>query len=184
MAPQNVEMLQWRIKALQVTGQIGEAVAVKLAGRNQADEPARAGKLYFSFTEAPLKDELRVGDLFRYWGGEALYNSHDKDPQTGPVLAAIGSPRLVEVCLPVIDLRTPALPMRQMTQQFLASRGLSALDRDYVDSTTRPVAAASISRILSAQDVDFDSLTGFHKWRGPLSLNEYSLPEKQRRNSQ
>ncbi len=48
-----------------------------------------------------LRSEGAVGRLFRSWGGEALYNSHEDDLETGPLLRRIGTPCIWIVVLPI-----------------------------------------------------------------------------------
>jgi hypothetical protein len=166
MTPPSLTMLQSRIKRIEEAGLISSEIADRLIRKNSADCPTRAGRIWFIFTVGPLKSCTGVSDLFRYWGGEALYGQHDSDPDVGPVLASIGRARIVEAMIPL--QQTASFPAKQMVNEFLSSRGVHASDRDYVDRTTSPVPAPRIKRILSRSDKGFVTLTECAKWRPPI----------------
>ncbi len=168
MTPPNREFLQRRISALESGGLISPHAAQWLARENDAGDPTRAGRIWFIFTAAPLRCQTGVGSLFRYWGGEALYRRHDRDPETGPIVASIGIARIVEAIVPLADIGPTAFPDRQFAQQFLAARGVAVLDRDFVDRVGVPVPADGIRRIISRSDDAFVSLTGCASWEPAL----------------
>src|SRR5206468_12583890 len=67
--------------------------------------------------------------LFRSnWGGEALYNSHDNDLETDPVLKIIGVPCLVEAVVPIASLRHVGAALK-LALRFLVSRGFETKER-------------------------------------------------------
>lgn len=167
MTPPNAVMLRRRIEALRDAGLITANVASKLIERNDADSRSRAGLVYFVFTRAPLRSESGVGSLLRFWGGEALYSRHDLDSETGPVLASIGSPRIVEASLPVSTISDGFLD-GVMVQQFLAARGADTMGRDFESRTDRPIPSSSIRRVISRTDVEFETLTQSATWWQPL----------------
>src|ERR1700676_2031123 len=45
-----------------------------------------------------------VGRFFRYWGGEALYNSHQDHAVRGPLLESIGTPCVIQADIPISNL--------------------------------------------------------------------------------
>ncbi len=168
MTPPTPEILRRRIGALESGGLISPHAAQRLARENDAGDPTRAGRLWFIFTAAPLSCETSIDSLFRYWGGEALYRRHDRDPETGPIVASIGTARIIEAIVPLADIGPTAFPDRQLAQQFLASRGVATLDRDFVDRVVVPVHANRIRRIISRSDDAFVSLTGCASWEPAL----------------
>lgn len=168
MTPPDLALLRRRIEALASDGLISREIANRLSDENMGAEQTRAGRIWWIFTAEPLKSKTGVGDLFRHWGGEALYGLHDRDPQTGPVLRSIGTACIVEAAVPLVDLGSSAWPWDALTQRFLAGRGLSVSDGDYVDRTELPVPADGIRRIIMRHDREFEALTGCAEWRPPL----------------
>jgi hypothetical protein len=168
MTPSSVPMLQDRIRALEKTGLITAQVACRLIQRNSAADLNRVGRIWFVFTKALLRQETGMDSLFRYWGGEALYGQHDRDPEIGPMLASIGIARIIEATVLLSDMGPTAFPDTQMVQQFLMASGVPAGDRDYSGRTRAPVSTYHIRRIISREDEAFESLTGCAGWEPPL----------------
>lgn len=168
MTPPDAIMLRRRIEVLASEGRISQELARRLSDNNMAADPTRAGRIFWIFTAGPLKNELGVGDLFRNWGGEALYGSHDREPENGPVLRSIGRACIVEAAVPLVDLGSLAWPWNALTQQFLAGRGISVSDGDYVDRTELQVPADRIRRIILRHSSEFEALTGCAEWDPPL----------------
>jgi hypothetical protein len=99
----SVELVRRRVEALKTTGTITDRQARRLLEHNQAAEDNRSGRTAFFFTRPQLKD-AGLDRLCRSWGGEALYNFHEDDPETGPLLRCIGIPCIVAVAVPVTNI--------------------------------------------------------------------------------
>ena len=84
-------------------GDITASIANQLRAKNQAREKNRRDQLWFVLTRSLLATS-GVDDLFRFWGGEALYNSHDRNPLVGPILSALGTPCIVELAVPCVSI--------------------------------------------------------------------------------
>jgi len=93
-------MLGRRIAMLEGACEIPRDIAQRLVARNQADDSNRVSKLWFCFFPPHLAGESAVSRFFRNWGGEALYNSHERDPETSPIIRRIGTPCIVEADVP------------------------------------------------------------------------------------
>jgi hypothetical protein len=167
MTPPNGAMLQRRIAAARNSGLITANIAARLGEQNEADYPSRAGLIYFVFTAALLKSESGVGSPFRYWGGEALYSRHDADPETGPILASIGSPRIIEASLPVRAILDGFLDCK-MAGQYLAAIGVDRGTNDFESRTELPIPASWIRRVISRSDPEFEFLTESSTWCEPV----------------
>jgi hypothetical protein len=168
MMPPDASMLRERIIAVQNANGMMSQIADRLIETNDASDLNRTGRIWFIFTAELLKRQSGVEWLFRYWGGEALYGRHISDPETGPVLASIGQPTIVEATVPLAaDLI--GFPDKQIINQFLASRGLPTSERDYSDRTTLPVPPSRVRRIISRADDEFELLTRCAAWKPPLS---------------
>jgi hypothetical protein len=115
-------VLTERIGRLRESGMIEEAIAERLATENRADSANRAGKIWFCFFPPHHAGESGIEALLRHWGGEALYNSHDNDPITGPILRALGTPCLVEADVPIASLPGPGFLEMKLARNDLIPR--------------------------------------------------------------
>ena len=98
--------------------------------------------------------------MLRYRGGEALYNSHDRDRIRGPILASLGVPCLVEADVPIATLRGPSFLDVKTVSQFLLRRGFPTTEAlEHEDYATQPVPAGSIRRVIQFPDSEFVALT-------------------------
>lgn len=89
-----------------------------------------------------------------------MYGRHDSNQEIGPILAGIGTARIIEAAVPLSRMRLISFPGNQMTQQFWATRGVDVSDRDYVDMTELPVPADRIRAGISRSEAAFEALTG------------------------
>ncbi len=169
MTPPDAQFLGARIAALHQAGVIARDDAAKLRAKNQAHESNRAGRIWFCFFPPHIAGERGIGRFFRSWGGEALYNSHEGDPQTGPILAGIGIPCLVEAEVPIASLPSVVRLASNIYSRFLVSRGHhSSKPMDHQDRATRPLPRERIRRIIRFPELDFIRLTKCDEWRVPL----------------
>ena len=163
-------MLARRIDALVKANQITPHVAQCLKSENQADEENRAGRVWFCFFPPRMDGESGIGRFFRYWGGEALYNSHENDRTTSSAISRIGTPCIVEANVPIVSLERITSLAFKIVRRFLMSRGYhSAEPNEHEDCIKRPLSAENIRRIIRFPDPDFLSLTGCSDWRRPLA---------------
>lgn len=165
----NPAMLDRRIDAVVGTGDLTPKLAARLKAKNQAQETYRAGRIWFCFYPPREAGEGGIADLLSHWGGEALYNSHDRDPVMGPILRSIGTPCLVEAVVPVDMLEVTGLPFT-IVARFLNSRGSATRDHvNYEDRVLKPLPASSIRRVIRFPEPDFLALTGCEPWMDRLS---------------
>jgi hypothetical protein len=164
----NAAMLRTRVQALQDAGLIVPLIAKRLAEENQADESNRANRIWFCFFPPHIAGRRGIGSLLGLWGGEALYNTHECDPETGPVLAGVGVPCLVEADIAISGLRGLFLDVKA-AGQFLVWRGFQSSERwEHEDCTMCDVPAANIRRVVEFPESDFLALTGCKTWKPPL----------------
>jgi hypothetical protein len=165
----NEEMLQRRIEAVRTSGLIDESVAREFLQTNQANEPNRANRIWFCFFPPFMAGESGIESLLRYWGGEALYNSHDRHPERGQILSKLGVPCLVEADVPIASLRGPSFLDMKVVKQFLAWRGLPTTEPlQHEDNAIRCIPAENIRRIIQFPDREFVTLTRCDTWESPL----------------
>jgi hypothetical protein len=106
----------------------------------------------------------------RYWGGEALYNSHDRDPVTGSVLARVGTPCLIEADVPIASMKGPSFLDMKVARQFLMRRGLQSSEPvEHEDRAVEAIPAQNIKRIIRYPERDFIELTRCDRWRKLLN---------------
>ena len=112
-----------------------------------------------------MAGEGGIGRFFRHWGGEALYNSHEEDQITSPVLSRIGTPCLVEADVPIASLKRHEGLAFKIVRRFLISRGYNTTEPiEYEGYINHPLPAKNIKRVIHFPDPDFCSLTGCSEW--------------------
>ena len=165
----NGAMLRRPIRNLQNSGLINSHTARAFLEDNQADADIRANKIWFCFFAPHIGGESGIRPLLRSWGGEALYRSHDRDPQHGPLLTTIGVPCLVEADVAIASLRRNSFLDVKAVGQFLMTRGCPTTETlEHEDYATWPIPAANIRRFIEFPEPDFVALTRCDCWRCPL----------------
>jgi hypothetical protein len=84
----NLHLLKRRIDAIKAEGLISADIANRLRSENQANDANRANMIWFCFFPPYIGGESGIERFFRCWGGEALYDSHEHDPETRAQLSA------------------------------------------------------------------------------------------------
>lgn len=124
MQPPNPQILAERIRRVQTAGMIDGAIAERLIAENQAGERYRQGMIWFCFFEPRSAGQSGIERFFRSWGGEALYNSHERDPKTGAALRSIGSPCLIEADVPVSSFGCHSCLGQKIIRRYLLTYGV------------------------------------------------------------
>ncbi len=164
-------MLGRRIAMLEGTGEIPRDIALRLAAKNQADDSNRANKLWFCLFPPRLAGESGVSRFFRNWGGEALYNSHERDPETSPIIRRIGTPCIVEADVPIASLAQHGGLVFKIARRFLISHGYQTSEPvEHEDRSVHPIPAECVRRVFVYPEPDFLALTGCSTWREPLAI--------------
>lgn len=165
MSLPSASMLQKRIEAIKQSGLIDSHTAEYLLSNNQANDDNRAGMIWFCFYPPRIAGQRGIERFFRSWGGEALYNSHEDDAFSGPALAKIGTPCLVEAYVPIGSLAYHGGADFKMIARFLKKRGLRPDNPlEHEDRAKQPIPASNIIRIIKFPDPRFMQLTGCSKW--------------------
>ena len=164
----NLEVLTQRVGRLLAGGEIDNGIAEQLIAKNQASESIRQGRLYFCFFAPRTADQSGIECFFRFWGGEALSNSHEHDQSTGKTLRKIGRPCLIQVDVPVSSFRESHFLVETIIQQYLDNR---SKDKKAVEPDTTvlvPIPASNIVRFVFHGEPEFAALTGCDAWEPPL----------------
>ncbi len=170
LALPNLALLSRRIDDLIDAGLLDPETAGRLKARNQAADGNRAGMLWFCFYPPRRAGESGIERFFRHWGGEALYNSHEDDPLTAPVLAGLGGACLIEADVPIASLPPQGGLYTKIYRRFLASLGARIREpMDHEDRMKRPLPADSVRRVVRFPEPDFLALTGCADWRHPIN---------------
>ena len=165
MSLPSAEMLVRRIDAVAASGVFTPEIAELLKAKNQAHEFNRAGKVWFCFFPPSRADEGGIGDFFRYWGGEALYNSHDRNRDAAPIIGKVGTPCIVEADVPIALLPSAAGLAFKVVRRFLISRGFKTGEPvDHEDRVTQPLPALVIKRVIRFPSPEFAELSGCESW--------------------
>lgn len=161
-------MLNQRIDALLAASLVTETIARSLKAKNQAHEKYRAGMVWFCFFPPRFAGESGIGRFFRFWGGEALYNSHERDPETAAAISSVGVPCLIEADVPIAILEPNGGLCFKIVRRFLITRGYQTNEPiDHEDRIKHPLPAENIRRIISFLEPDFVTLTGCDRWDDP-----------------
>lgn len=159
------ELAVGRVRKLETVGDLSPKVAERLVTENKADESNRRSLVCLIFTRLPLRNELCVVRLFRSWGGEALYNDHESDPEIGPVLRSIGIPCIVEVAVPVTGITTFCSVEESMMRGFLHRRHVQTGHSPEMEGSVGvPIPGRDVRRILRRNDPEFELLTQCSTW--------------------
>jgi hypothetical protein len=161
----DVAMLHQRVDALVDAGGLLGGLANRLKGEHQADDPFRAGMVWFCFYPPRHAGEHSIERFFRHWGGEALYNTHEDDPETGAAIGTIGLPCIVEALVPIASLgHLDFLPMK-VARRYLISRGYRTVEPvNHDGAITCPLPAANIRQVVLFPSPEFIKLTDCDGW--------------------
>jgi len=163
---QNGVSLGARIDRILRTGSISPEVAHSLKEENQADECNRKNMLWFCFYAPSIAGECGIGRFFRFWGGEALYNSHENNPTTRPLLRSLGIPSIVKVNLPISSMKDTSFPDGAMARVLLSSAD-HRLKKPITHEgySIRDVSAQNIIQIIEHPSESFIELTECKAWK-------------------
>jgi hypothetical protein len=166
----DVNLVSRRVDAAMETGILGANHGARLKAKNQAAEQNRAGKLWFCFFRPAIAGESGIGDLVRFWGGEAIYNSHDRDDEIGPIIAAIGSPAIVEAEVPIAWLGDRGLGLAlNVGRRFVVAEGTPSREPLHIECYIKqPLPAELITNVHLHPSAEFKHLTDCGDWHRPL----------------
>lgn len=166
----NPQLLKRRIDAIEAEGLISADIAKRLRSENQANDANRASMIWFCFYPPYIGGESGIGRFFRSWGGEALYNSHERDPETDAALGKIGTPCLVEADVSNASFKEGSVRLAfKIVLRFLISRGYATREPvEHDDRAILGIPPENIRRIIRFPESDFIVLTRCDAWRTPL----------------
>ena len=169
MQPPSQAVLADRIDRLRSAKLIDTQIAERLKRENQANENNRAGMIWFCFFSPHVAGQSGIERFFRSWGGEALYNCHERDPITGPILTKIGTPCLIEADVPIASFPRYTFLESHVYRQFLINRGFETSEPcEHEDRATLPLPSENIRRVIRFPEDDFLTLTGCADWIPPI----------------
>lgn len=155
------DFLNERIGRAVNAGYLAPEIADRLLRKNQAADPSRLGSIGFGNAQSMLRHGYLVHRFFDSWGGEALYNSHEDDPTTGPALRSLGQAYIVAAALPAEALCVPRSPAEYFISAFLQSIGIKGCNDAAFESTVKGnVPPAWLLEVIGCGDPRFSVLTG------------------------
>ena len=162
------ELLQRRLVGAQNAGKLTNEDVTRLFACHQAADSNRVGRTAFFFTRAQLKD-AGLDRLCRYWGGEALYNSHETGPETGALLRSLGTARIVVAAVRVADIEERFDIPYRLVNVWCRRRGIiTDLPPEFGGVVRANTPGTAILRIIGVSDPEFAALTRHDSWREPL----------------
>lgn len=165
----NPVLLKKRLDELLHAGQIKKNIYDRLLSENQAGDDNRANMIWFCFFAPKFAGEMGIRRLFTSWGGEALYNSHESNPETGVVLTQIGCPCVIEALVPILSLKSHSLEIK-MARHYSFAKQLSPDDPGQHEGYTLDViASANIIKIHQHPRNSFNTLTDSQNWTPKLT---------------
>lgn len=169
MSLQNRTTLCARIDSLIGEGIISESVGTRLKSENQADDDNRAHMLWFCFFEPHLAGEGGIERFFRSWGGEALYNSHEGDLETGEAIGNIGTPCLIESQVPIASLNEHSFLDTKIIRNYLKNRDYDIREcMNHEGYARTKIDRKDIKQVIQFPSDRFVALTKCHEWKTPL----------------
>ena len=161
----NATVLDRRIDECVKANLLTHEIVATLKGTNQAQDSNRAGKFYFCFFIPAIAGESGISRFFRYWGGEALYNSHEDNPVISKALSAFGTPCVITVDVPIASLKKNNSLACNIVQRFLISKGYSTGESiNFVSGINQGLSPENIRGIVRFPTSEFFSLTGCSSW--------------------
>lgn len=177
----NGDVLRRRINRLLQEGEITPDVARELNESNQADDGNRRDRIWFLFYEPKIAGQQGISRFFNSWGGEALYNSHERQPDTGRALRRIGIPCVIEVNVRVDTLGYKDWIPEKMARHYI--REFHNFDSEesvkHEDFTTASIPVRNVLRCVCQHDDDFEVLTGSENWMPPLAKSTEQTDERE-----
>ncbi len=162
---QNAITLNARIDRLLRGGLICSGVAQCLKDKNQANDGNRASMLWFCFFEPFMAGESGIGRFFRSWGGEAPYNSHERNPVTGTALRSIGIPCLIKANVPIASMSDSKFPDGVMARVLLSHLGHQLrIPIEHEGYSTKNISAQNVIEIIEHPSARFMELTRCEAW--------------------
>jgi hypothetical protein len=165
LQPLSAAKLRFRIEERIKAGDIPAGLGRRLLADHQADDDHRKGMIWFVNSRSCLTDCSGVFRLFRNWGGESLYNSHERDPETGPLLQSVGVPCIVVAVLPISRIRTYHNVAEKFIWSFLGKHGIKTDHSPELEGyLEEPIQPAQVRSIIDYEDQRFEALTRCKSW--------------------
>lgn len=169
MALPNSALLERRLSKLEKDGFLSAPVATRLRVENEASDTFRKNMLWFCFHEPLHASQGGIERFFRSWGGEALYNAHERDEITGTILLGIGTPCIVEAWVPLSSLRNLSGLADKVGRRFCVEEGQPFKEpTSHQGPISSPLPADCIISMELFPSERFRLLTGCDEWKPEL----------------
>ncbi|MCD4782864.1 MAG: hypothetical protein K8T10_03425 [Candidatus Eremiobacteraeota bacterium] len=126
----------------------------------------RTGMIWFCANRSTLKKCNLVYRLFKYWGGEAVYNGHENDPIISNTLKSIGVPCIIKCSVPISEVdKYPPDFCKRFLSYFISN------DIEYPEPpasfdmyTERDLKSIEVLEIIEKSNPVFRDLTDYMNW--------------------
>jgi hypothetical protein len=164
------DLFEARLSSLEADRLVTGDQAKSLRSRHQVLDDNRSGMTWFCFNRSSLCDEDGISRLFRSWGGEALYNSHEDDVHTGPILRRIGEPCIVVAAVPIESIETFMTVGNRLLNAWASRRNILIPHQVEFEGYSRfDTSAGNVVRIVTFRHAEFLALTCHDQWDEPLT---------------
>ncbi len=172
LQPMSTELAHARVGARRAAGELTEAQATQLlAGEFDASGANGAGGAHMAlaFTQGTLGRDQAVGKYFRSWGGETLARQAGADAELKAALAALGTPCIVEVEVPVASIDVANLIAERLVTNYLRHKGVDAMGEvELVGQVQGAIPAERVLRVVRRSDAEFERIVVGNKWKPKL----------------
>ena len=158
-----------RIEKITELGIIDKEIGKLLQNENEAKEEYRANHIWFTFFRPKIAGMHGISRFFKYWGGEALYNTHEHNG-TGQLLQRIGIPCVVEAQIPIEYIEVSSFSLH-LLDIYKGEHGISAKNlREFEGYSRNPIPPKLILNVFQFPSAEFVELTGCEVWRDKIVI--------------
>lgn len=161
----SLELLEEKLKGAAGDGYLSEVECKEAISNNQVEDMGRVGTIHFCFSSKLLRDENGVIRLLSNWGGEALYNTHEKHTNLGLALRGIGRPCIVISAIPVHQVNSYCSVAERLLNIWCSNRNICTGSNPLFEGhITNSVNSENIQSITSKDEDNFSHLTNYKVW--------------------
>ena len=159
--PLEPSFTEYRITNLVKQNFISSFTAKEIHSSNLSSADNRKGNVCFFHCISTLKDEWGLYRLFRFWGGEAIYFLHEKNPNILKELLSIGIPCIVVGSLKPTDIINIRSIEERIIYVWLSQKDKNAHSQD---CDTFVKYNVPVLEIINRSDPRFEQLTDCLNW--------------------
>ncbi len=164
LVPLNEEFSRKRIEILIQKKKISQESSKKIIHNNKMNLDSRRDKVYLSHCVSSLTKEYGFYRFFRYWGGEAIYSSHEKDELVASELKKIGLPCIVVASIVFSEFKNTNLLIDNLIGIWIDSARRNPNPSSF-DIDTKIGNPISVVEVLDYNNQVFQIITNCSLWK-------------------